>query len=147
MTSKVRPNRWGLVFIYLFIFLKFLSVYFQVLLPNFLQVDRIYNCAWSQVRHEGHICGGAILERWYTVSAEATCICRLIEGDILIAITHKVQVSEELRGSDVGVCISAVVKIWDTRKLRTETEWMGEEGWKKKKSYIVIKKSEGERDG
>lgn len=64
MTNKVRRNKWGLVFIYLFMCLKSRSVYFQDLLPNFLQVDRIYSCAWWQVRHEGHICGAAIFERW-----------------------------------------------------------------------------------
>lgn len=61
MTNKVRRNKRGLVFIYLFMCLNSHSV----LLPNFLQVDRIYSCAWWQVRHEGHICGAATLERWY----------------------------------------------------------------------------------
>lgn len=39
------------------------------------------------------------------LSAEAPCIRRPIERDILIAITHKVQVSEELEGSDLRVTI------------------------------------------
>lgn len=61
-------------------------------------------------------------------SAETTCIFRLIEGDILISITHKEQVSEKLDGSRIwSDCIGTTVKIRYTRKLKV-MEWMGKEG-------------------